>query len=415
MIKIGPLYRVMAIVASIVLLAASALFIYRYEILQYTTEKMVRQYLPDYISVDKMVFDFRDSKIAFRGFRIMNPPGFNGKYLIEVGDMQCRYAMKGNSVLSGLEVAQPVFKDAVLYIERRADGVTNLQEMTHFLENSDRTIRTNPARGGDDLNNTVKIQSGSEPHAGQNRAGKAVSEIVKIPEEFVFKNGKVIFSDGMVKPGEYKIILENINAVLNLRMNSAYTKALYIATAGSGSLGVSRGAIRWDSKCDPTAPAITMSNRFVVSDVDVTAFLPYYDRYCPLAVRSGLFSGTLIFDFDNGSIGSTNEITLSKFSFAVKRGYENAQYLETTVPDLVKYFTSASGDIVFDFKIKGRMSDPQFYLGPISKEAVAAMALDKIAQALAKSANGQPGSEGSSTDKASDYIKILKGLMKENK
>jgi len=58
--------------------AALAVFLYRYQILQYSMEKIVRQYLPDYISVDKMAFNFKDSRISFRSFRIHNPPGFSG-------------------------------------------------------------------------------------------------------------------------------------------------------------------------------------------------------------------------------------------------------------------------------------------------------------------------------------------------
>ncbi len=400
-------------VVSLVLVAGAAIFIYRYQILQYSAEKIVRKLLPDYITVEKMNFSFKDSRIIFNSFRIMNPPGFSGKYLIEIGEAECRFRMKGRNILDGFEILNPVFKKPLLSIERLADGRTNLQEMTGFLEKKNFEAKAKAqTRGGN--------PSGKSDAAG----GVSLSGVVKLPEEFIIKDGRVIFLDGMVSPGRYTITLENVNATLGLKLDSAYTKALSVSTVGSGIVnGKPEETIRWDTKIDPTTSELTMSNRFNVSRVDITAFLPYFDKYSPLAIRSGYFSGLLIFDFDDGSIGSTNEVLLSKMQFEVKKGYENAQYLETTVSNLVKYFASSSGDIMFDFKVKGRMSDPQFFLGPISKQAVASMAIDKIAQALSAAAKEQTNppsaaaaaGKESDIEKASEYIDMFKSLLKEKK
>ena len=416
MIKRRPALKAIFIPAvSLVLVAMAAIFIYRYQILQYSAEKIVRKLLPDYITVEKMSFNLRDSRIAFNSFRIMNPPGFSGKYLIEIGEVECRFALKSKNMLEGFEILSPVFKKPLLSIERLADGRTNIQEMTGFLEKKglEAKAKTEAQTGGG------KPSSKSDTAGGINLSG-----VVKLPEEFIIKDGKVIFLDGMVSPGRYTITLDSVNATLGLKLDSAYTRALNVSTVGSGVVnGRSEETIKWDTKIDPTTSELTMSNRFNVSRVDITAFVPYFDKYSPLAIRNGYFSGLLIFDFDNGSIGSTNEVLLSKISFEVKRGYENAQFLETTVPDLVKYFTSSSGDIMFDFKIKGRMSDPQFYLGPISKQAVASMAIDKIAQALSQAAREQAGppsaaavaGKKSDMEKASEYIDMFKGLLKEKR
>ena len=99
--------------------------------------------------------------------------------------------------------------------------------------------------------------------------------------------------------------------------------------------------------------------------------------------------------------------------FSVKEGYENAQILETTVPDLVKYFTSPYGEIIFDFKIKGDMSDPKFYLGPKSKEAILSMAVDKISAAIQNSAGSSGGVPKNDIGKAKEYIDMFKGLIKK--
>lgn len=126
--------------------------------------------------------------------------------------------------------------------------------------------------------------------------------------------------------------------------------------------------------------------------------------------KAGRFSGSLIFNFDNGMIGSSDELRLSGLKFAVKPGYENAQFWQTTVPDLVKYFTTPYGEVVFDFKIKGDMDDPKFFLGPKSKEALIAMAVDKISDAIQKNASG---GQKSDIEKAKDYIDMFKGFLKK--
>jgi hypothetical protein len=79
----------------------------------------------------------------------------------------------------------------------------------------------------------------------------------------------------------------------------------------------------------------------------------------------------------------------------------------------VKYFTSPYGDIVFDFKIKGEMSAPRFYLGPISKQALTAMAVDKISEAI-QQASGKEGSvKNADLKKAGEYIDIVRGILKK--
>lgn len=143
MIKRRPALKAIFIPAvSLVLVAMAAIFIYRYQILQYSAEKIVRKLLPDYITVEKMSFNLRDSRIAFNSFRIMNPPGFSGKYLIEIGEVECRFALKSKNMLEGFEILSPVFKKPLLSIERLADGRTNIQEMTGFWRR--RALRPRP-------------------------------------------------------------------------------------------------------------------------------------------------------------------------------------------------------------------------------------------------------------------------------
>ena len=214
------------------------------------------------------------------------------------------------------------------------------------------------------------------------------------------------------------MMFDNIDGQVSMKLDDMYSKVLRFESLGQGEFNGDKGqVIKWAISLDPTTPKFTMSNRFEVSGIDITTFEPYYDKYSPFVFQKGRFSGTLIFDFDNGVIGSTNEVHISDFLFYVKRGFENEQFWQTSVQDLAKYFTSRSGEVVFDFKIKGDPKNPKFYLGPISKEAVTSMAVDKVGSVIAGLTGVQgPGvSSGAKTDldKAKEYIGMFKELLKK--
>lgn len=387
--------------------ASAVIFFYRYQIIQYSTEAIIRKLLPDYVTVDRLSFDFNKSKIALHGFRIVNPSGFSSRYLLEVTEMSCRYKLRGATILDGFEVLEPVFTAPVLNIERLGDGRLNLSEMQKVIEGAGKPKQAAPEA-------KTRASAGKQGGGGASPASgtpeKTISDVVMLPETYVVKGGEAIFTDSLVSPAPKKITFGNIEASLALKMNKAYTGVLRVSTTGSGNInGRAAETVRWNIVWDPTAPALTMSNRFDVANVEIRTFEPYYDRFSPFIFQKGRFSGTLVFDFDNGNIGSTNEIRLSGLAFVIKQGQENTRFLETAVPDLAKYFTSQSGDIVFDFKIKGNMADPKFHLGPISKAAVTAMAIDKISAVIAEAGKAQQGQAAGATGD-SDYEKV-KGLI----
>ncbi|MCM8760964.1 MAG: DUF748 domain-containing protein [Candidatus Omnitrophica bacterium] len=403
----------------IIVIVATAVFVYRYQIIQYSTEAVVRKLLPDYISVDKISFNFKDRKLSLGGLCIKNPPGFHGKYLLEVENLSCGYNMRGRHILDGIEITEPIFRGAVLDIERLADGSINLQKMQQVVEGPAKNSGAVKAQAA--VADEKKGRGGGAGAAPLEATGKKIQDVVKLPEKFLARNCKALFTDHMVRPAPYRLTFENIDATLTLNFNSYYTGLLRLSSTGSGDLnGRKNENIKWNIVWDPTTARLTMSNRFDVSGVDIKAFEPYYERYSPFVFNQGKFSGVLIFDFDNGNIGSSNEIRLSRLSFSIKKGQENSQFLEVTVPDLVRYFSSSTGEVIFDFKIKGDMADPKFHLGPISKRAMTAMAVDKVSAVIAEVAKAQqqgsaaPGGE-SEYDKAKAIVDAFKGLVDKKK
>ena len=95
-------------------------------------------------------------------------------------------------------------------------------------------------------------------------------------------------------------------------MDEYCTKVLEVSFEGVGYMNDNRDqVVKWTVSLNPTTPRLTMSNRFEVSNVPIIPLEPYYDKYSPLVFKAGKFSGTLILDFDNGIIGSTDPAALA--------------------------------------------------------------------------------------------------------
>ncbi|HPM42557.1 MAG TPA: hypothetical protein PLV52_01860 [Candidatus Omnitrophota bacterium] len=423
--KVVSVIRNIAIfLVAIILLLAGAIFFYRYQILQYSADAIIRKSLPPYIQVDKVFFEPDGRRVRLYGFKINNPPGFSKKYLLEIREVICEYKMRGKNILDGIEVARPVLEAPALAIERRRDGAINLVNMAQYIRESDR-LESDLFRQKT-LLDTKKIQKEAIKKVQAASGNKTFAELVSLPEVFIVKKGKLVVLDQNSPVGSHTVSLEDIDAEISLRLDNTYTKVLRAGSEGQGLLnGKSDEIIQWNSVYDPTTPRLTMGNRFTASGLDLLVFKPYYDKLSPFDFKRGRFSGTLVFDFDNGNIGSTNEIRLRDLSFSIKEGFEGSSVWGTPVSELARYFTSPQGDIVFDFKLKGDMSNPKMELGPISKRALTAMAVDKVSQVLRSVANqakdavspqgeATPGKE-TDAQKAAKYIGIISELMSKQK
>ncbi|MFA6079369.1 MAG: hypothetical protein WC779_06470 [Candidatus Omnitrophota bacterium] len=376
-------------------IAGSAVYLYRNQIIEGTAEKFIRAILPEYIKIEKIDLSMSAKKLVLGKFAIMNPPGFSTPHLVEIDEVSCSFRMNGVSLMSGIEILSPILTGVVLNIERAADGSTNLEAMAKHMP-------AVPAKKAP--------EGGAAPEGGSNAQNKkSLSDTVKIPETFIVKTSKIVFTDSLPFSTPYAVTLDKIDATLTLKLDSTYTKVLRVGTAGTGCLnGYADQTINWNIILDPTTPKLTMSNNIEISNADIMPFAPYYDKISPFVFKEGRFSGSFVIDFDNGNIGSTNVVKLKNYVFFIKRGQENSAFWETSVQDLAKYFTSSFDGIVFDFKIKGDMAKPDYFLGPISRQAVTSMTIDKVSSMI-----GQAASEGSKEDKTQEYIDLFKELIKK--
>ncbi len=397
--------KIIIVLVLIAVTALAALYFYRHTIIKHYTEKLIRENLPGYIQIEKVNFDFANNKISLNNFRVLGPPGFSPKYVVEVKEISCKYGILGKWIPMGLEIHSVLLNGADIRVERLRNGRVNVAEMERFIQ----SFPPKASKQSTDNSKLSTVNSQLTTHNSQLN----LSNLIKIPNTLDIRNSRFIFIDKVPYTNPYFTTVESINGQASIQFADNYSKITNLSFAIAGNLnGNQRETIQWTASLDPTRPKLTMSNRFEVSDIDLLVFQPYYDQFSPFVFKRGRFSGTLVFDFNNANIGSTNEIRLSNLAFTVKPGMENSQMWETTVPDLLNYFTTASGDIVFDFKIKGDMNKPEFYLGPISKRALTSMALNKVTSFALEQISKQGGGSGSDIDKAKEAIDMFKGLLK---
>ena len=388
------------------ILLSAAVYIYRQSIVQYYGEKFIRDNLPGYVKIDKIKFDLGNNVFSIGGMKILNPPGFLAKYLMTIEEVKCVYRIKGALLPQGLDVTRVSFKKPEISVERLPDGKMNVVEM-------DRFIKSFPVKNAP-TGISEEARRASSPAQGLKMPGR-LSDIIKLPPSFNIGGGRIFFIDGVPYQKPYEITIDSVKGDVAISFNDSYTGVLSVAFTLQGILNQDASeSLKWTASLDPKTARLTMSNRFDVENLNIRTFEPYYDAHSPIVFEKGRFSGDLVFDFNNGSVGSTNEIRLSDISFSAKEGSENGQFFGTSAQDLIRYFTTSSGDIVFDFKIKGEMNDLKFYLGPISKRALTSMAIDKISSyAMNQIAKPADAATGGTVNKAQDYINMVKELIKK--
>jgi hypothetical protein len=392
------------IVLVIFVVAVSALYIFRYDIFQFSAETVIKKLLPDYVHVDRIIFDLKNNVLKVHGFGLRNPKGFENRYLVSIETVICNYKMRGANILDGIEVTKIEGKRPVINIERLSDDTLNLTQTGEIMKEEgakEASVETQDAKTGK-----------------KDIAGRKLSDMVKLPGTIDITDGKITFLDRAVMRRPYYLTFENVNGNIGLSLNSDYTEVLAVSTTGTGNVsGDSRQKIDWIVSMNTQTPQLSMGNRVEVRGVDLMLFKPYYDRYLPVDIQRGDFSGSLVCDFDNGNIGSTNTIVLRNLQFVEKQGGGGSgAFWDVSIADVIKYLETSSGDIVFDFKVKGTMQNPRFMPGPRVKQAMQSMVVNTISDLLKPKEEGAEAAQGvqgaaepkSDTERVMD---IIQGLM----
>ena len=385
----------------VIVLVFSGVYVYlnRVSLFKQSVDKLIEDLLPAYIKIKDINFDFKNHTISVEDFKIINPPGFKHEYLIEAPLIRCDYSQVDQAnILKGLTLGNIKLIEPVLYIDRREDSRINVQEMDKIFSKKKITEK-NPLMTK--LNTLFSYILSPI---------KNIDQLLDIDPSFDINGGLFLFYDGLIEDG-YITTIDNIRASVTLDLKKGYKGVDFVKTKGSGEINsFPNQHIDWDTGYDPTRGKLTMNNTFNIRDLDFIHFAPYYDKFSPFLFTKGRASGELVLNFDNGDIGSTNELRLSNLTFTQNKERSFNQYWPTGGEDLYKYFLSAGGEVVFDFKIKGTMENPKFYLGSKTKRALARMVFSKITeQIFKKDEESSTKGDGSSTpdEDKSDLEKVI--------
>ena len=199
------------------------------------------------MSIEKINFDLKDSRVVLNGFKISNPDGFSEKSMVEIAGVTCGYRMRGKNIMDGIEILEPSLKHLTLNIERKASGRLNFGEMGKYIETFQ--ARKEP-----------KKNTADNPALSNMIGSRKLSDILKLPETFSLKDAKIIFVDRVEESGPHILTFENIEAKIGLKLNSSYSGVLYLTSRGTGEVNGKKGeVVDWEIKLDPTRPRLTMS------------------------------------------------------------------------------------------------------------------------------------------------------------
>ncbi len=394
----------------LVLLIAAVLAVYHYrdEIFRLSADVIIRKTLPDYISVENVVLDMERSTLELEGLYIKNPRGYRNRYFAEIASIKCGFQKKGETILDGIEITGILCDGVRINIERLRDNRLNVNEMGEVMKTSS-SKPGEPAGGGqreDAKSNPIK-----ERFLARNKI--KLEDFIKLPETININNGKLLFFDEAVGAKPYLLIFEKIESEVGLQLSHDLKDVLRVSSRGRGIIdGSDSQTVEWVVSIDPKEKELTMSNRYEVRDVDITLFAPYYSEYSPIEVKKGRFSGSMVIDFDHGNIGSTNKLILKDVEFTEKKEGMSGFWQTDMLPQIIDYLRSSSGEIIFDFKIKGEMSRPVFFPGPHVKKAIQNAVVDKIMGAVGGEEQGGTDSGQGSSD-AEKVIDLLRGMMQK--
>jgi hypothetical protein len=407
--------KFLLIVLVLFMAAGVGIWHYRYDIFQFSAEAIIKNMLPKYVHVERLIFDLEEGLLTVEGFSIRNPGGFQNRHMATIGSITCRYKMRGNNILDGIDITKIEAVDPLINIERLSDGRLNVNELgTMMSEDQPKKVPV-PVK---QAKQETSPGSGPAPAIGD----KKISDLIGLTDKINVKNGKFTFLDKAISARPFYMTFEDVNGDITLRLNNDYTAVLGAGTTGQGFVnGDSSQPVKWIVHMDPTTPKLTMSNRIEPDNVDIIFFKPYYDKYSPIDIQNGRFSGTLVFDFDNGNIGSTNILKLKGLKFIERSGGFASGFWDVSIQDIVRYLETSPGEILFDFKIKGPMDSPRFYPGPNVSRAIQNMAVDKISELIQKAQGGPEESaapapqtqQAAPKSDAEVMMDIIQGLMKK--
>ncbi|MDD5504064.1 MAG: DUF748 domain-containing protein [Candidatus Omnitrophica bacterium] len=393
-------------ICAIITALAIALGIYAYaerqKLLNAGLDRIIRASIPSYARIQELSLDMPNRLITAKGLTVANPYGFKNDIFLQIENISLSYEQTDSrNILSGITLKNIKASGVKVFLEKNSLGLFNAAKMEAVLNSKNHG------------KSAVGIWANITARAAGFFAPKIdINQLLRLEPVFDIDNGAVFFNDYFIDSEGYRASVEKISAKASAVLKRGGRDISSINFDGSGIINNEPGRIlSLSAMYDFSKSHPVLNNNINIKNADIKSFGPYYDEFSPFIFHAGTVSGRLVINIDNELIDSSNELVFSNLELENKKNHGFNRFWPSGADDLYSYFSSEQGDILFDFKVKGAIDKPEFYLGPKTKQALAYMVIDKIAGVISgkdEEAEGEQPKEDESV--LSRVINAIKGL-----
>ena len=395
------LKRVFIVVVIILAFLVASVYIFRANIKQYAVTTILRSFPLPNVALANVNFDETTGKLNLEEVKVKNPKGFKNKYIMEANsvDMDISFVTKPNLRLniSNIDITDPVF-----YVERSSNGKWNFQE----YGKKDK-LASLPQKESFDI---IKRAFAEE--------AEKKSKVV-LPRNIYINNGVVYLLDNFITYGKTHIVnFFPLTGTISLHYLPEKNKYEKIRFNGSCNIdGDVNRVLKGDLEIYPAKDIPAYIWKFNAYNVPLATIKPYLDRYTPFIVKQGSFNMASTLKSEGGLVEGGYTMELMDLDFAINPKKSNIPFLETSAKKLTMYLTNQKGNVVIDFKQKGKVGEEiRWSLGPITKRAIGLMTIDTVIEVIEKIEKGREKGdvikEFLPEDVPPEVVDIFRGIFK---
>ena len=241
------------------------------------------------------------------------------------------------------------------------------------------------------LKGTQTTGLAASPPAGAGAAPDSRAPVVNFgPTSLI--NGKVLFSDRLVKPNYSADLTEltgKLGAFSSIPPATASNALPNMADLELRGKAEGTASLEIVGKLNPLAKPLALDIKGKVRDLDLPPLSPYSVKYAGYGIKRGLLSVDVNYVVQpDGRLTAANKVILRQLSFGDK--VEGAQ-ASLPVKLAVALLADRNGVIDMDLPISGSLNDPQFSLGPVIVKAIANVIVKAVTAPFSLLANALGG------------------------
>jgi hypothetical protein len=217
-------------------------------------------------------------------------------------------------------------------------------------------------------------------------------------------NGKVLFSDRLVKPNYSADLTELTGKLSAFSSVAASGAAPNMADLELRGKAEGTASLEILGKLNPLAKPLALDIKGKVRDLDLPPLSPYSVKYAGYGIKRGLLSVDVNYVVQpDGRLTATNKVVLKQLSFGDK--VEGSQ-ASLPVKLAVALLADRNGVIDIDLPISGSLNDPQFSLGPVIIKVIVNVIVKAVTAPFSLLANALGGGGGAADGGGSDMSSV---------